>query len=656
MTAWRTFIAFSLLMLAPMPLLGSPLATATPYATSSVAAQGTPAHLALPSLKTELLANTDQWHKLLFYAPTWLLRKKSLVDDPRFFLSEHGKSNAEEELKSTLKAFDEGSPSERQEALCKYPARRLWLEQKLKRAFEDPQPENSSDVCKRFNIFKKSVKANKASLIFSSYYPGNPGSLFGHTLLKFAKVNETGTSGNELLDFGLNHAAQPTTNSPFLYAPMGLSGLFPGYISFMPYYVKVQEYNNAESRDLWEYEIDLNPDEVRMALLSVFELSTHRVDYFYFDDNCSLIMLAVIDVARPSLQLVEKFNAWVIPGDTVRVLHNQPGLVAQVKFRASNVRRFLQLEEKLTDEERSAFNSLIESKKNATFDLRAMENYTPEQKMHVIDTVLEYIDADEQLAGTKEPEKWLKERPELLKFRAQLGLTSAPLKIPKPEQEAPHKAYPPTRFSLGSILAFSPDRSSKNGMLLGWRPALHTLDNPIAGMGADLGIAFFNFEYLVHRRKIWLREFTPLGIETIPVDRPQFSAVSWSFAAGYKQRCFAGCGQTSVAGELGRAWKLMSENSRMALRAGMRLGDDASGGLFFEPGISGLVNVPFSNDKRWITRIALSRTQSLKKSPFWNREAQTSFVLRPVSPAEIDFSTALINSDLIFSARASLYF
>ena len=111
MTAWRTFIAFSLLMLAPMPLLGSPLATATPYATSSVAAQGTSAHLALPSLKTELLANTEQWHKLLFYAPTWLLRKKSLVDDPRFFLSEHGKSNAEEELKSTLKAFDEGSPS-----------------------------------------------------------------------------------------------------------------------------------------------------------------------------------------------------------------------------------------------------------------------------------------------------------------------------------------------------------------------------------------------------------------------------------------------------------------------------------------------------------------------------------------------------------------
>jgi hypothetical protein len=100
----------------------------------------------------------------------------------------------------------------------------------------------------------------------------------------------------------------------------------------------------------------------------------------------------------------------------------------------------------------------------------------------------------------------------------------------------------------------------------------------------------------------------------------------------------------------------MSENSRMALRAGMRLGDDASGGLFFEPGISGLVNVPFSNDKRWITRIALSRTQSLKKSPFWNREAQTSVVFRPVSPAEIDFSTALINSDLIFSARASLYF
>ena len=656
MTAWRTFIPFSRLMLALMPLTGNLMATASPNAQSSVAALGAATHLGQLSVDTELLANTEQWHKILFYAPTWMLRKKSLVDDPRFFLSEHGKSNAEEELKATLRAFNEGSPSERQEALCKYPARRLWLEQKLKRAFEDPQPKNSSDVCQRFNIFKKSVQANKASLIFSSYYPGNPGSLFGHTLLKFAKVNEAGTSGNELLDFGLNHAAQPTTSNPLLYAPMGLSGLFPGFISFMPYYVKVQEYNNAESRDLWEYELDLNTEEVRLALLAVFELSTHRVDYFYFDDNCSLIMLAFIDIARPSLQLVEKFNAWVIPGDTVRVVHNKPGLVAQVKFRASNVRRFLQLEERLTDEERRIFNSLIESKKNANFDLQSLNKLTPEQKMHVIDTILEYIDADEQLTGTKEPVKWVKERPEILKFRAQLGLTSAPLKIPKPEQEAPHKAYPPTRFSLGSITALSANLSPKNGILLGWRPALHTLDNPVAGMGADLGIAFFNLEYLVHRKKIWLREFTPLGIETIPVDRPQFSAVSWSFSAGYKQRCFAGCGQTSVAGELGRAWKLTSEDSRAALRAGMRLGNDASGGLFIEPGLSGLVNIPFANDKRWSTRIAMSRTQSLKKLPYWNREAQTSFVIRPVLPVEIDFSTAFINKDLILSARASWYF
>ncbi|NBO39151.1 DUF4105 domain-containing protein [bacterium] len=656
MTAWRTFIPFSRLMLALMPLTGNLMATASPNAQSSVAALGAATHLGQLSVDTELLANTEQWHKILFYAPTWMLRKKSLVDDPRFFLSEHGKSNAEEELKATLRAFNEGSPSERQEALCKYPARRLWLEQKLKRAFEDPQPKNSSDVCQRFNIFKKSVQANKASLIFSSYYPGNPGSLFGHTLLKFAKVNEAGTSGNELLDFGLNHAAQPTTSNPLLYAPMGLSGLFPGFISFMPYYVKVQEYNNAESRDLWEYELDLNTEEVRLALLAVFELSTHRVDYFYFDDNCSLIMLAFIDIARPSLQLVEKFNAWVIPGDTVRVVHNKPGLVAQVKFRASNVRRFLQLEERLTDEERRIFNSLIESKKNANFDLQSLNKLTPEQKMHVIDTILEYIDADEQLTGTKEPVKWVKERPEILKFRAQLGLTSAPLKIPKPEQEAPHKAYPPTRFSLGSITALSANLSPKNGILLGWRPALHTLDNPVAGMGADLGIAFFNLEYLVHRKKIWLREFTPLGIETIPVDRPQFSAVSWGFSAGYKQRCFAGCGQTSVAGELGRAWKLTSEDSRAALRAGMRLGNDASGGLFIEPGLSGLVNIPFANDKRWSTRIAMSRTQSLKKLPYWNREAQTSFVIRPVLPVEIDFSTAFINKDLILSARASWYF
>lgn len=614
--------------------------------------------ISLPSNSAteEQLGKSEQWLKLLYFAPAWLGKDKSLVDDPRFFASENGKIDSLSELKATLAAFRNGTPSQQQEALCKYPARRRWLEGKLKLQFTDPEPENSSDICKRYRIFKKSVHANKVSLIFSSYYPGNPGSLFGHTLLKFTKINQDGIRSSELLDYGLNHAAHPTTYNPFLYAPMGLAGFFPGFISLMPYYVKVQEYNNSESRDLWEYEINLQPAEVELALLSIFELSTHRIDYFYFDDNCSLLMLAVLNIARPSLKLVEKFNSWVIPGDTVRVVYQQPGLVSNFKFRPSNVRRYLSLEEKLSETERDSLNRVIQSKKNGIFTTSEIAKLTPVEQMHVLDTLLEYIDADEQLAGTKEPEKWKTERPELLKLRAQLGIASAPNEVPAPKLEAPHEAFPPTRLTAGGIAVVTPNTSPRLGTLLGWRPALHTLDNPLAGMGADLGVAFFNLEFLLRKNKIWLREFTPLGIETIPVDQPHFNSKSWHFSLGYRQRCFAGCGQTSFSGGLGRAWSLGLKNSRIAARIDVRAGDDQSSGLFAEPGVSSLLNIPMNGDMRWITKLSLSKSIPVKTSGQWYREARTSFVMRPISNFEFDFTAAISNDEAQYLTRGSWYF
>ena len=48
------------------------------------------------------------------------------------------------------------------------------------------------------------------------------------------------------------------TDNGLLFAVYGLIGRFPAGFSVMPYYLKVQEYTNMESRDLWEYRLRLD--------------------------------------------------------------------------------------------------------------------------------------------------------------------------------------------------------------------------------------------------------------------------------------------------------------------------------------------------------------------------------------------------------------
>ncbi|MEY3901345.1 MAG: hypothetical protein RL189_651 [Pseudomonadota bacterium] len=611
-------------------------------------------------------AYTQQWKKILFYAPTWGRGEVSLVDDERFFLHEDGAKNPEEELEQTLMAFSEGTPAERQEALCKYPARRIYLQNALKIIFTDPDFNNQSDVCKRYRTFAAKVKSDSVSLIFSSFFPNNPASLLGHTLLKFRRKAEEDFSGNELLDYGLNHAAIPTTENPLLYPFMGMSGMFAGMLSMSPYYVKVQEYSNAESRDLWEYELNLKGDEVELMLASVFELSTHRVDYYYFDDNCSYLMLALIDVGRPTLNLTSKFRAWVAPSDSIRAVANTPSLVKNIAYRPSNVSKYLHLENALSDKERNSFRSLLFPASNSSentngkaglkIDPKAIESLDEIEKTRVLDTALEYIGASEKLAAGKKPLRWAVEQEKLLKMRAELGTTSSPIEVPTPQDNAPHLAYPPTRLNLGFLNVSSPERFFKPAYVVGWRPALQTLESPIAGMGADLGIGLFNIEFLLSGRNISLREFTPVSVESIQLGKPNMKSHSWAFEFGHKQRCFEGCRQTYINAEAGWSFAMDNPNARLVARGGLRIGDDQGGALFMEPAAHGIANLPLDTKSRWVSRLSLSRLISLWQSPRWIVEAASSYVVRPLAPWEIHGTVQLHNLELQLLARTFYYF
>ena len=83
------------------------------------------------------------------------------------------------------------------------------------------------------------------------------------------------------------------------FAIQGLIGGYPGTFSVLPYYIKVREYSNLENRDLWEYELNLSPEEIEIFVDHLWELGSTYFAYYYLSENCSYHVLGLLE-ASPS--------------------------------------------------------------------------------------------------------------------------------------------------------------------------------------------------------------------------------------------------------------------------------------------------------------------------------------------------------------------
>ncbi|HIP60785.1 MAG TPA: DUF4105 domain-containing protein, partial [Campylobacterales bacterium] len=137
-----------------------------------------------------------------------------------------------------------------------------------------------------------------------------------------------------LLSQAINYAAQTDETNGILFAYHGLTGGYEGRYSITPYYNKIKEYNDMERRDIWEYELNLNSDEIKRLLYHQFEIKDYYADYFFFTENCSYNLLWLLQAARREANLVDKFGIKAIPIDTIRVVEDA-GFVEKISFRPS---------------------------------------------------------------------------------------------------------------------------------------------------------------------------------------------------------------------------------------------------------------------------------------------------------------------------------
>ena len=398
---------------------------------------------------------------------------KSEADGPAFFRALFGKANPQAELDATLRGFFDDRPvaDELSDAQCRFPARFAFLAGRLGIDLARLPPRH----CPRFEAFLDRVRPGSVTFVFSSYYLNNPASAFGHTFLRLDKASEAREGkASELLDYGVDYAATVTTENALLYAFQGLFGLFHGNWNHMAYYYKVRQYADAESRDLWEYDLALTAGEVAMLTAHLWELGGTWFDYWYLDENCSYHVLGALEAAAPRLTLVEHVGRFVVlPSDTVKALFANPGLVRAVHYRPSIRTQFEARAARLSQEGRDAVAALD---RDPAAPLPA--SFPPEAKAAVLDAAVDHLDLrfERELVVGNAPGA-ARARQVLLERRSALGVVSPPLEIAPPRERAPELGHGSSRVGA------SGGASTHRGPVaaLDFRLALHDLGDPPAG-------------------------------------------------------------------------------------------------------------------------------------------------------------------------------
>lgn len=638
MTLLRTWLPLTLYLFALISVNG--------FATESISA-GQQAYLnsLIERSNENRLADKRTWQVLLHYRTNLLdSGVTSEIDGSEFFLAKTGKTDPGAELDATLTTFFSNKKSGKENLLpqCAFPARYHWLNSQLR---FDPAL-MPVQKCDTIELWREWVNADSASLIFSSYFLNNPASMFGHTLLRF---NSAADAKPSLLDYAVSYAAVLDNSDDFFdYAWNGLTGGFEGRFSIYPYYDMVKLYSDLESRDLWEYQLNLSPTQIDFMLLHVWELARTYFDFYFMRENCSYHLLSLLELADPQLHLRDKYWALTLPTETIKQITSQTGLVDDVILRPS---LGTQLEYRLTEmnnQERDYVRQLIDKPEEAGspgFNLIA-----PERRARVIDAAISFIQYE--AAADKKDDGQKSKLHALLVQRSQLPVDSTDIQeIAMPNSVSPDQGHDPIRFEI-SRGKFQPDEnrtgSNKESFIeLSVQPGFHDLLSSENGHAPNSQINFLNLRtrYEPESEEWQLQNFTLIDIISLYPLSDLLQEPSWKINIGWKNIKDNGCTDcTPFIFKPGVGVTLQSNLHRREvylgfLEANLEFDHEFDSG--HRAGFGATVGLLFDATKKWRLALIANRARYTEgqRSYVSEVELRQRFTLSRNSEVTFDFKT-----------------
>lgn len=567
-----------------------------------------------------LQANTQITDSPLSLDPAWLTLVHyqpnrfgdgytSQADDPAYFLSPKGKTSPKAELEATLKAIQKPGGGDAH-AQCRFPARNTWLREQL------DLPTKVVN-CPNYEEWTETLNTESVALVFAASYLNSPSSMFGHTFLRLDPPQEDKKT-NLLLASTISYAADAAAHdSELLFAYRGIFGGYPGITTVQPYYEKIRLYSDIEHRDLWEYKLNLNQQEVDLMLAHAWEIRDHNFDYYFFDENCAYRLLALIDVARPGTDLLGQVKTHAIPSDTVRWVVDK-GLVEEVNYRASAA---TSVAYNLSNLPR-AHQTLAAAIANGYVDPSSEEVQAlrPKERALVLDATYDYV------RYRSEVDHWPREvaaplSHKLLRERSKIDHVAPPEPPPEPSvrDDQGHDTF---RVSAGAG-----QQAHREFTQLSLRPAYHDILDPPAGYrsGAQLQFLRLDARYYTDNDELQLEQLTGVEIRSLSPRNAFFSPLSWQVGFGGRR---ADTGNKRVLtpyleGGAGGSWALGQRTQAFAVAtADLEIDDDLRRGYDAAPGAD--IGLLHQNDyfsfsggfktKAWIVSSQHRQDQAYAKS------------------------------------------
>ncbi len=445
-------------------------------------------------------SSSKEWLTILDYKKT-LFGYESLVDDKNFFVSKNGKYSPKDEFLASIKLIKTNP----QKFACRFPLRYETLNNYFHLSnFKINQ-------CPKLEKFLKALNPNRAVMVFASANLNSPSSMFGHTLIRIDTPQN-----QEYLSNAVNYAAHVTDTNGILFAFKGIFGFYKAYYSILPYYEKLKEYSDRDSRDLWGYQLNFNKAQVRKMALHIWELKDIYSHYYFFKENCAYNILYLIDVANPNINSTGYYdNALsVIPLDTVKLLYKK-GVITKFYYTPSLITQIETISKPLNYKEKMLIIYIANGKNIEKID-SIKDNET---KARILDTAvryLEYLSKKKHFTKKMYTKRFLK----ILKKRSKIDyISNYKYKTP----------YNPVFSHNSKRLALL----KGNGFWdFGLRLSYHQLDDNTDGYKKGASLSFGDFLFRYKNRKMKIEKLGIIEIKSLSKRDIFFKPISWKVDFG----------------------------------------------------------------------------------------------------------------------------